>query len=152
MSRLPCAEFITAAVDIANQIRVAAIRGEDGGATWLSLSFDATTERADVLPMADNYYDGRLGVALFLSALEHTTGGAGFRDLALAAVLPLRKHLRQLNPNIVGRSNVGGATGLGSQLYTLVRIAGFIRDPELLDLTCRVAHCFTTRRILPTKR
>ncbi len=140
-------EFITAAVDIAIQIRLAAIHGEDGGATWLSLAFDATTERIDLLPMVDNYYDGRLGVALFLSALEHVTSGAGFHDLALAAVLPLRKHLQQLNANIIGRSNLGGATGLGSQLYTLVRIAGFLRDPELLDLAGRVAHCFTSHRI-----
>ena len=85
---------IAAAAAIADQIRAAAILGADGGATWFSLSFDPASERTNVLPMSDDLYDGRAGVALFLAAMEHVTGGPEYRDLALAAMLPLARRCR----------------------------------------------------------
>jgi type 2 lantibiotic biosynthesis protein LanM len=141
------AEFVSAAVAIAEQISHAAIRGSDGGSTWLSLAFDPTVDRMNFLPMSDNLYDGRIGVALFLAALEYVTGGAGFRNLALAALMPLRKVLRQRVPPLTGRISLGGAAGLGGQIYALVRIASWLNDDELLYFAARAAGWFTPRRI-----
>src|SRR5262249_3335963 len=104
------------------------------------------TERLNLMPMTDNLYDGRLGVALFLAALEHATGGAGYRDLALAAMLPLRKALRQPG-SAAAVGPLGGAAGLGSQLYALVRIGPWLNDSELAELARRVAGWFVPRRI-----
>ena len=154
MEKSNCAELsldrnatIAAAAAIANQIRAAAILGADGGATWFSLSFDPASERTNLLPMSDNLYDGRAGVALFLAAMEHVTGGPEYRDLALAAMLPLRKALQEpISPNS-GLSTLGGAVGLGSQLYALVRIAVWLGDVELLCCASKIADWFTPQRI-----
>lgn len=141
------AELIATAVAIAEQIRNSAIRGRDGGTTWLSLSFDVTTEKMTLLPMTDELYDGRIGVAFFLAALEHITGGAGFRDFALSALMPLRQTLQQPLSPVAGWSTLGAATGLGSQLYGLVRIAEWLADGELLDLAAQIAAWFVPQRI-----
>jgi type 2 lantibiotic biosynthesis protein LanM len=140
-------QLIEAAVDIANEIRHTAIRGRDGSLTWLSLAFDPIADRMNILPMTDNLYDGRIGVGLFLAALEHATGGAGFRDVALAALLPLRKQLREgVAPQNI-RMILGGASGLGGQIYTLARTAEWLADDELLHLADRAAGWFVSRRI-----
>lgn len=141
------AELIATAVAIANQIRSSAIRGGDGGATWLSLSFNFTTEKISLLPMTDNLYDGRIGVAFFLAALEHVTGGAGFRDLALSALRPLQQLVEQPLSPVAGWGTLGAATGLGGQLYGLLRIAEWLRNRELLDLADQVAAWFLPQRI-----
>ncbi|HEX4488691.1 MAG TPA: type 2 lanthipeptide synthetase LanM, partial [Terriglobales bacterium] len=140
-------EFVAAAVDIAGQISRAAIRGADGGCTWLSLAFDPTVDRMNYLPMSDNLYDGRIGIAFFLAALEHVTGGAGFRDTALSALVPLRKMLRQRMPSLTGRISLGGATGLGGQIYALVRIAQWLNEDELLCSAGRACERISPRRI-----
>jgi type 2 lantibiotic biosynthesis protein LanM len=140
-------DFVGAAVAIAEQISHAAIRGADGGSTWLSLAFDPTVDRMNYLPMSDNLYDGRIGVAFFLAALEYVTGGAGFRDLALAALMPLRKSLRQSVPPLTGRISLGGAAGLGGQIYALIRIARWLNDDELLSCAGRAAGWFSSKRI-----
>jgi type 2 lantibiotic biosynthesis protein LanM len=140
-------ELVAAAVAIAEQISQSAIHGSDGGITWLSLAFDPTVERMNFLPMFDNLYDGRVGVSFFLAALEHVTGGAGFRDLALAALMPLRKVLRRRAPPLTRRTDLGGAAGLGGQLYALTRIAGWLSDDELLHLAVCAAGWFIPKRI-----
>ncbi len=145
------AELIAAAVAIADEIRNSAICGADGGATWISLAFDPQSERMQLQPMTDNLYDGRVGVAMFLAALEHVTGGAGFRDLAYASIFPLRKALRHPTPVPTGLNTLGGASGLGGQLYALVRIGGWLGDEELLDLARRSARWFIPKRIAHDK-
>ncbi len=140
-------ELIDAAVAIAHEIRERAIRGRDGSFTWLSLAFDPIADRMNMLPMTDNLYDGRLGVGFFLAALEHATGGAGFRDTALAALMPLRKELSQALAPQNRRMVLGGASGLGGQIYTLVRTAQWLGDDELLHLADRTARWFVPKRI-----
>jgi type 2 lantibiotic biosynthesis protein LanM len=140
------AEFVAAAVTIAEQISHSAIRGSDGGITWLSMAFDPTVNRMNFVPMSDSLYDGRVGVAFFLAALEHVTRGTGFRDLVLGALMPLRKVLRR-PPPLAGRMNLGGAAGLGGQLYALVRIAEWLSDDELRHLAVCATGWFIRRRI-----
>jgi class II lanthipeptide synthase len=141
-------EFITAASSIAEQIRRLAIRGADGGVTWLSMAFDPTVDRMNFLPMSDNLYDGRIGVAFFLAAFEQVESRADFRKLALDALLPLRKALRRRIPPPPGRTSLGGAAGLGGQLYALARVAAWLGDDELLRLAARAAGWFIPRRIV----
>ena len=67
--------------------------------------------------------------------------------MALAAILPLRNALKQPASPTAGRSRLGGATGLGSQLYGLVRIAELLDDDELLDCARRIVDWFLPQRI-----
>ena len=83
-------------------------------------------------------YDGSCGVALFLAALEKVTHIARFRDLFLGAIQFMRKDLQSLalTQNCQGIAKgieIGGATGLGSIIYVLVRISQFLDDQSLFD-------------------
>ena len=140
-------EFIAASVAIAERLANLAIYGADGAITWLSMAFDPLVERMNFLPMSDNFYDGRVGVAFFLAALEHVTGGTGFRELAQGALVPIRKVLRRSIPPLTGRTTLGGAAGLGGQLYALIRIARWLNDNELADLAVGVTDWFAPQRI-----
>jgi type 2 lantibiotic biosynthesis protein LanM len=140
-------ELIDAALVIAEQIRQSAIHGRDGGITWFSANFDPISERLRLLPMTDNLYDGRIGVALFLAAGEHCTGGAGYRELVLSALLPLRKALQQTASVVNRRIPLGAATGLGGQMYALARISSLIEEEEVAKVALRTMEWFTPSRI-----
>jgi type 2 lantibiotic biosynthesis protein LanM len=122
---------------IASRLQGQAIRAPDGSATWLGFGYLAGARRYQLQPMGFALYDGSCGVALFLSALEHVTGGAGLRDLALAALLPLHDALsdtESAQARLLFRDmSIGGLTGLGSILYTLTRTSQFLREPGLLE-------------------
>jgi type 2 lantibiotic biosynthesis protein LanM len=141
------AELVAAAASIAQQIQRCAIKGRDGSTTWLSLLFNSSTERMTLQPMGNDLYDGTIGVAFFLAALEHVTGGAGFRDLALAALAPLRQALTQPLSPAAGWSTLGAATGLGGQLYGLARIGEWLGADEVFDLSRQIAARFVPERI-----
>jgi type 2 lantibiotic biosynthesis protein LanM len=79
-------------------------------------------------------YEGCSGVALFLAALETVTG-AGFRSLVLGALQSLRKHSQKLEDSqkFAKEIGIGGAMGLGSIIYALVRISQFLGESDLLE-------------------
>jgi type 2 lantibiotic biosynthesis protein LanM len=79
-------------------------------------------------------FAGTTGVAVFLAALAHATGEARFRDLALAAATPARARLSSdLRAHLARTLGIGGGIGVGSIIYGLVRMAGWLDEPNLLN-------------------
>lgn len=144
-------QMMELAVTIAQDLQQRAIRGADGSATWIGLGYMPNADRFQLQPMADGLYDGRCGVALFLAALEAVTGGVGFRDLALEALQPLRKVLQnsdlKYQQKFAERTGIGGAMGLGSIIYALVRISQFLGEPALVEDAKQVAHLMNPEAI-----
>lgn len=128
-------EIVTQVTSIANKIQQEAICGTDGSATWITLSIVPGTEKFQVYPMDYSLYEGSCGVALFLAALESVTGNSTFRPLAMAALQPIRKNCNEAawSQAIAREMGIGGASGLGSIIYALVRISQFLREPELIE-------------------
>ncbi|HBE31803.1 MAG TPA: type 2 lantipeptide synthetase LanM, partial [Cyanobacteria bacterium UBA11368] len=112
--------------------------------TWIGMGYLPNAQRMQLQPLGYGLYDGADGIALFLAALAKITGNAEFRDLALCALQDLRKLLQEIDPNEHG---IGGASGLGSIVYTLVRVSQFLDEPELLDVAKLAASLITQESI-----
>ena len=137
------AEWLTAAARIARELRERAILSADG-ACWLGLEYLFEADQYRLRPTDVGLYNGGVGVGLFLAALEKATGGAGFRDLAEAALRPARRFFRTRPPTAALRAmGVGAASGMGAVVYGLTRAAGFLGAPELQEDARRVAGWMT---------
>ncbi|HUS17312.1 MAG TPA: type 2 lanthipeptide synthetase LanM, partial [Chloroflexia bacterium] len=146
------AAALAAATTIAAEIRDRAVR-TPGSATWLSVQYVLGAGQYQLRPAGYPLYHGGTGVALFLAALEHVTGGAGFRDLALAALDPLRRQLGGPAPGLLVREDgLGGASGAGSVVYGLVRTAQWLCEPTLLVAARQAAALITPAAIAADTR
>ncbi len=145
--RPPTDELLGQALAIAQQISARAIRAGDGSAAWIALHYLARAERFRLQPMSYDLYGGTCGVALFLAAVEKVTGGAGYRELALGAVQPLRQALRDCGNRTARDMGIGGAWGLGSAVYALTRMSQWLDEPALLEDARRAARLITAQHI-----
>lgn len=105
----------------------------DGSATWIGPEpLDHDHRPFSVVP--SDLYSGNAGIALFLAGLAEATNDAKMRDLAVAAVRPLRALFAGADggasaARLIG---IGGASGVGSLIYALVRVGELLREPDLL--------------------
>ncbi|HET6231943.1 MAG TPA: lanthionine synthetase LanC family protein [Longimicrobiaceae bacterium] len=127
--------FISEATRIGEVVNERSVQQPDGSATWLSPTTGA--------PLGPTLYDGTLGIALFLAALDRVHGDGRHRALVLRAVAPLRRTVRALAADADRarrlRLGTGGLTGAGAFVYGLARIGEWMGEPELV----RDAHLAT---------
>ena len=146
--------LLARALEIAVGLRERAIRSEDGGATWIAPTYRLNGERFQLQVLGCDLYSGATGVSLFLAALEGVTGGVGFHDLALGALAPLREALhgkQETRERFARDLGIGGASGMGSVVYTLVRTAHFLDEADLLEDACDAASLITPENIATDK-
>jgi type 2 lantibiotic biosynthesis protein LanM len=140
-------ELVQQAMQIAKDLQRRAIRAADGSATWIGLGFLPQANRFQLQPIEYGLYDGCCGVALFLAALTKITGDNEWRDLCLGTLQPLRQILQDSDPEsrqkLAKQIGIGGATGLGSIVYSLVRISQFLDDRNLLEDAKQAASLIT---------
>jgi type 2 lantibiotic biosynthesis protein LanM len=104
------------------------------GAAWIGLGSLATSDACRLEVLGPDLYGGSCGVALFLAAHARVRRSDRSAALALAAVSPLRARLASPNSGHLARVlGVGGATGLGSIVYTFAVMAELLDEPALLD-------------------
>jgi type 2 lantibiotic biosynthesis protein LanM len=137
-------EMIHQGIKIAENLKKRSICSANGGATWIAPQYISKAECFQLQPIGYSLYDGSYGIALFLAALEKVTHITRFRDLSLGAIQSIREDLKNLtltgnDKGIVQNIDIGGATGLGSIIYVLVRISQFLDDQSLLDDAKQVA-------------
>lgn len=129
-------QLMQAARDIATDLEARALQDADGSLNWISMGFVPQAERFQLQVLNDSLYDGRCGVALFLSGLYEVTQEPHFRDLALRVLHPLQQRLQAMDTRsrqrYVRLMGLGGAAGVGSLLYSLVKISQFLDDETLL--------------------
>lgn len=142
--------LVEQSLKIARELQKKAIYAGEGSATWISLTYLAQEQQYQMLPMGYRLFDGCVGIALFLAALEKVTGGAGFRDLALAAIAPLRRHLSKdadfVANHIIKEIGIGGAMGCGSLIYGLIR-TGQLLEEDFLPEAKSIAAAITPEHI-----
>jgi type 2 lantibiotic biosynthesis protein LanM len=127
------ASLIAGALRIAEEVSVRAIRGADRSATWITPQYLDPIDRYRLEPADEGLFGGRTGIALFLAAVEKVTGGSGYRELALDALRSLREQVRTSGERLATRIGIGGCSGLGSVIYTMVRIHHLLGEPLLED-------------------
>ncbi len=143
----PPEAFVEPALALAEEIRARAILAEDRGATWISPQYLVEADRYQLQPMGYDLYGGTCGVSLFLAAAERFSPKEGYGELALAAVRPLRGELRERPQHLAQTMGIGGGSGLGSVVYSLVRMSRLLDEPALLKDARQLAGLITEDRI-----
>ncbi|MDZ7960293.1 MAG: type 2 lanthipeptide synthetase LanM family protein [Aulosira sp. DedQUE10] len=130
-------QLIEEAKAIAAEIETRAISDPDGSVNWIGLVYMPEEERYQLQVLNDSLYAGRCGVALFLAALYQVSGESRLSNLALQTLQSLRRQIQSLDPESQQRtarlSGIGGTTGLGSMIYTFVKISHFLDDETFLQ-------------------
>ncbi|MEH2072559.1 MAG: type 2 lanthipeptide synthetase LanM family protein [Nostoc sp.] len=145
IAALTPAQMVEEAVAIAQELENRAIHA-DSSVTWIGMKHIREVGRLQPQPLGYSLYDGVCGVALFLAALAKITGDRKWRDLALKALQPLKKTL--LQPEITQQIGIGGATGIGSIIYALVRVSQFLNESQLLEVAKLAASRITQESIV----
>lgn len=143
----PTEELLKQALAIAQQISAGAIRAADGSASWIALNYLLRAERFQLRSMSYDLFGGTCGVAMFLAAVEKFASGAGYGELALGALQPVRSALRNYENSMAGGTGIGGALGLGSVVYALTQVSQWLDEPALLEDAQRAARLITAGRI-----
>lgn len=135
---------------IAARLAEDAIR-TDGAAAWIGTRMSTDGRALDAAVLADDLYDGRIGIALFLAGAAAMDKGGRNRapgGLALEALAPLRHRLAAGLPEAAdGLQGIGGFDGWGGVVYGLTRIAGLLGRPDLLADARRAAARITPQAI-----
>lgn len=144
-------QLIQEARKIATELEARAIQDADGSLNWIGMGFVPEAERFQLQVLEDGLYDGRCGVALFFAGLYQVTQESRFSELALRVLQPLRRQLEMLDSEAEQRfarlTGIGGATGLGSIIYALVKVSQFLEDGTLLTDAHRFASWITPELI-----
>ncbi len=149
-------ELIDRAIRLADEIAARAIPESDGGLGWIGLRHVFEAERVQLQVLSNGLYDGRGGIAVFFAALFRVTGERRFRDLALRALALLRRELAEQDAASAKRfarfTGIGGAAGLGSMIYSLVKVHALVDEPALLADAKQLADLISPELIQADKR
>lgn len=134
---LTSCELLQKAEAIAQEIEARCLRDTAGNVNWIGFGYVPNAERFQFQPLGYSLYDGSCGVALFLAAVARVTGSTQFHNLALSALQSLRTVLQTSNDlfaqKFTRRIGIGGGTGIGSIIYSLVKISQFLSNAALLE-------------------
>ncbi len=146
------ATFIAEADRIAAELARYAIR-RGPAAAWIGLDWLGDSEVFQLVCLGPDFYNGSAGIAVFLAAHAATTGSKLSGELALAAVVQLRKNLTSRNvPRQARALGIGAATGLGSIVYALAAMAKCLNNGDLLADAEAAAKLFTDELIAADKQ
>lgn len=139
-------QFLDAAQQMVDEIHERAIIDQQGQAHWLGLSYVNHSNKCQYQPLGYALYEGNCGIALSLSALFSMTKNEHERRLTLLALQPLKNWLNHPNDavkiKVAQQMGIGGATGISSIVYTLVKISQFLGDQTWLEEAMKVAEFF----------
>lgn len=140
-------ELLDAAVQIGLAIEHSALSDGKDACNWTGYRYLPDVDRYQLDVLNDSLYDGCSGVAVFLAALSRVTGEARFADVALQAVRIPRDRLRAVEPGSRRLSarmrGLGAASGIGSVLYSFVKVGALLDDADLLSDAMALAEWFT---------
>ncbi len=125
--------MVEKALLLAEELRNKARYSKEGEPSWVVMKSIPDTEQFMVDAMDDSLYDGRCGVALFLAAVERVSPGSGFGGMAGSTMGIVRRWLKKANKGDISFIGIGGCSGLGSLIYTLIRLGDMIDDPVLYE-------------------
>jgi type 2 lantibiotic biosynthesis protein LanM len=134
---------------IVSKLAAEAISLPSGGLTWLTPLGLPVANPFRLAPVGYSLYDGVCGIALFLAAAHLQLQCADALELCRRALIPLRRALSNRSQASTLRESmgIGGASGLGSIVYSLVAMADLLNTPELLEDACKAAALITPNAV-----
>ncbi len=132
---------IDAGVLVARALHAAAVRGDDGALAWVGLQYLPASRRHALQALSYGLFDGYGGLALFFAALARVTGDASHRASALAALIPVRTRLAEVERLMSMRraAELGAGFGITSAALATLHVGRLIGDAALLDDARRLA-------------
>ncbi|HEX8893752.1 MAG TPA: type 2 lanthipeptide synthetase LanM family protein, partial [Terriglobales bacterium] len=134
-------DLLEETVRIAQLLQREAIRGGDNSFTWLSIISLPNTQTYQFAALGPGLFDGLSGIALFMAALESVNPDAGFRQLAIGTLAPIRralnsceKLLSKKNQSFLQYHPMLGLTGLGSIIYAMTRVGQLLQEEAPLEI------------------
>jgi type 2 lantibiotic biosynthesis protein LanM len=148
---LTSSQLLQKAEAIAEEIQARSLHDSAGNVNWIGFGYVPNAERFQFQPLGYSLYDGSCGVALFLAAIARVTGNAQWGNLALNALQSLQTVLHTSNSlfaqKFAKRIGIGGGTGIGSIIYSLVKISQFLSNTALIEDARLAAQLITPELI-----
>jgi type 2 lantibiotic biosynthesis protein LanM len=142
--------YLEEASELGKRFLAQAQRAPDGSVFWLKPVRRAADDGKPAR-LGPHLHAGYAGAALFLSALGKVTGETEYRDVALRTLTPLRRQLAHLTgaPEAAARLQLrlGAVTGIGSFIYTFLRVASLLGEDQLFEEACNAATLITPEQI-----
>ena len=129
--------WISEAAKIADVIADDALTDKDGSIHWLSTQIDPETEAPFASFIGMDLYNGKIGIALALSALYHATGEVRYRELVHLILAQCKRGVELDKPRAASYS-LGAFSGFGSVAYALVLISRFLGETEWQALAVKM--------------
>jgi len=132
-------EALAVAEGLGEQVWECRVQDQEDRIAWLRPGSEARGEAVSLVRRADPFlYDGTVGISLFLAALAHVTRKESWRERSLQVLSPVRSKLAEITADPSGASRlsrlgIGGLIGLGSLVYSFLRVGRLAREPLLLD-------------------
>jgi len=135
--------LIGEAAGIFEEIAARRIVGADGDVAWITPQFHLQARKIAPGRIGWSFYDGLIGLGVFMAALFRLTGRETIRETALRTVNPVLKSLGGKNPPFpVQRLSLGLGSGLGGIIRGLAVMGEYLKEPSLreagLDLARRI--------------
>lgn len=144
-SKIKSNEYIDHAIQIGESVARQAYVNSSGGLEWIAMQYVTTDQRDGIRPLGFGIYDGHCGIALVYASLAEITGEQRWMALTLSALQPLLEELIQCEqlgeePSLEG---LGGASGAGGIIYSLVHVGRLLKDESLLSYAMKVESLVT---------
>ena len=140
-------EMIGHAITLAEELREKAYHSKNGEPSWVILKGTGDSGQFMLDSMDFSLYDGSTGVALFLAALDKLAPRAGYRDMAYSTIALMRRWFKKARPSEISELGIGGCSGLGSIVYSLVSLGKLLDDPALLEESQHAASLFKEKDV-----
>lgn len=125
--------------------------GEDGHSSWRGPRRQSMEEPYRMVDLDPHLYGGTSGIAIFFAACERALGGGSYRPLALDTLASVRRKVRGILADPARAERVkfklGGVFGIGSLLYSLLRVGIFLDEEELIQEAHELSALLTPEKI-----
>jgi type 2 lantibiotic biosynthesis protein LanM len=127
--------FLDEARIIITEIQSQAINADDGGSYWISPSYYMKADKYQFEPIGIDLYNGITGIGVFISAYQSVTRN-NQKEFIDKIILPLEQKLTSgyFTDWMVDKIGIGGLSGLGSAIYSLVLISKYMKDDKYLNI------------------
>lgn len=140
--------FLREAYRLYEEIMDRRIQKTEDDFTWIVLQFDGSTNRMMLGSINISFYDGLIGLGVFLSALYRLTGDERIKHRTLAALTPIRANLYDAwRPMPIHRLTLGLGNGVAGMVRGLSAISRNLGEESLMDDAGHLIRHITSEQI-----
>jgi|LSQX01.3.fsa_nt_gb type 2 lantibiotic biosynthesis protein LanM len=147
--------FLDESISIANLI-IANAYETQGNVNWVSLTNEVNANRYIIKPLGQNLYNGKVGVAMFLSALYSVTKEDRFKIMVNNVLKDIVDDINNLDIIFVKKKyklmGIGGMDGIGSLIYGLTKVGEYCNAKLYISAALRLSKLLTKEVIENDKK